>query len=172
MPTIAESVARLTHGDTGQWRDAVLRSAELITSTTSQGPGAEPELRIAAGALLVYAIAQLRGLPPGGVTAEDVLTWLPSTAESVTELRGICQPLLVQGLQAAGHDVPEPGLRIMAQSPVGPVMAQWQRLTNWHDMEPISGDESIADDPGPNLGYCLSELRAVLGGERQPCVGS
>ncbi|WP_213012801.1 hypothetical protein [Paractinoplanes toevensis] len=154
MTTYAEQLAGR---DTGWWRAAVRQAATWISpqrpaiDLSRQIPISQTTLQ--ATALLVYGLTRSRLADPRSLHASEVLDWVtahqlptPPEPEQVsnddlavalrrwrTELDHAIarqQHDIADLLRAAGHDVPQPGLRGLDRNSPDPVVMTWLTLVD------------------------------------------
>ncbi|MEU1813359.1 hypothetical protein [Micromonospora aurantiaca (nom. illeg.)] len=153
--TLDEYSDSIIGGDTGRWRAAVRRAADVA------GPGWQPVLApdpaqafpLQAAALLVYAISAGEDIEPSAVTEEMMAAWFERQFDP--------QFGLELSLRAAGHEVP---LGDGWLPPVlnDPVTETWRQLIVRDEPPPIEFDSAMFY-PGPNLGQALWRVASMTG---------
>ncbi|GEM_PF-5365812 len=156
--TLTEYADRIAGGDQGAWHAAARRAAALAAGSTmrwteAQGTYPEQEIPLTTLALLVYAVAQQRGVDPGEVSLEQVAEWPAIRAQKEAALAAV--------LRDSGHDLATGGSRWSTPRPSDdPVADAWWGLVTYSPIDVDSADWW----PGPNLAYGFAGVDSLLRG--------
>lgn len=137
MSTLIEYANRRAAGDTGPWRAAVLRIAELVSkSYWYDAPGTYPnqEMPFDAGALLLFALANQRQVDPAELGEADVRAWLDERPLGAW-IEDLAALFIV-----AGIDLPPRRSRNDRQPTGDPLVDTWTNLTCLAGPDPDPGD--------------------------------
>jgi hypothetical protein len=169
MPTIWAYAEQLAAGDTGRWHDATRRAAILLAPTRPvlELPHRMPvhHVLVQTTALIVLGLAARRH--DHVVTCAELAAWaadhavpcVPPTSPEVTIAVRRQQSDLAALLRAAGHQVPDPGLRSLHRHSPDPVVRQWHDLADTDD-ETIT---AYGVFPGPLLTLGIAAMADTFG---------
>ncbi|SDT52874.1 hypothetical protein [Actinoplanes derwentensis] len=164
MPSIWEYADQVAAGDTGSWRVATLRAAILLAPThpVIVLPSRFPvhQVLVQTTSLVVYGRTHGSGVPGHVVSGPELAAWvtehaLPGPDSAPGNLAAAVRHLLdgvASMLRAAGHRIPEPGLRSLRRHSPDPVVQQW------HDLADV--DEAF---PGPLMCLGVAAMSDTFG---------
>jgi hypothetical protein len=167
MPTIWEYANQVAAGDTGSWLASTRRAAILLAPThpviTLHRRVPVHQVLVQTTSLVVYGRTFGARVPGHVVSGPELAAWvtehaLPGPNAAPGNIAAAVRRLLdtVAGmLRAAGHQVPDPGLRSLHRHSLDPVIQQWHDLTDVDDAFPgpllCLGVAAMADTFGPAI---------------------